>query len=214
MSYNAGNVTGSGATNAYYQNLQSKKSGGSETADGSTESSKVEDKYTGGSANVAGAYSKSSVSAQQLWGMAEAHHASMRSMVEGMLGGVQNSGPKGQAFWSMAAGSGEFDFTNLRVDEATREKAKELIGEDGYFGVKKTTERIMEFAKALAGANPSEKEVDNLRNGVQKGFDAVAKMFGGFDKMPEVSQKTHEATMNAFDEWKVFLGFVVADTKQ
>jgi len=26
-------------------------------------------------------------------------------------------------------------------------------------------------------------------------------VFGGFDKLPEVSQKTHAAIMKAFDDW-------------
>jgi len=206
MSYNAGNVTGSGATHAYYQNLNNKRAGSGESA-AETAGEAAGDKYTGAGEKIAGAYSKDSVAMQQLWGMAEAHHASMRSMVEGMLGGIQRGGPHGQTFWSMAADPGKFP---IRVDEATQAKAKELIGEDGYFGVQKTMERIMDFAKALAGSNPDEKTIENLRDGVQKGFDSVAKMFGGFDKLPEVTQKTHEAVMNAFDEWKVALGFVAA----
>jgi len=40
-----------------------------------------------------------------------------------------------------------------------------------------------------------------MRAAVQKGFDEVARMFGGFDKLPEVSKKTYEAIMKAFDEW-------------
>ena len=137
--------------------------------------------------------------------MAEAHHASMRNMVEGMLTGVHGSQHGGQTFWAMAANSGNFSF---RVDEETQARAKELIGEDGYFGVQKTMERIMDFAKALAGSNPDEKTIEKLRDGVQKGFHSVAKLFGGFDKLPEVTRNTYDAVMKAFDDWKVELGIV------
>jgi len=41
-----------------------------------------------------------------------------------------------------------------------------------------------------------------MRAAVQKGFDEVARMFGGFDKLPQVTKDTHAAIMNAFDEWK------------
>ena len=211
MSFNAGNVTGSGATQAYYQNLQNKRGEGAQEVSNEGAAA-AGDAYTGAKGHVKGAYSKDSVAMQQLYDMAEANHASMRSMVENMLGvGGSQGGQHGQAFWSMAANPEQFDFP-VRVDDATRAKAQELIGEDGYFGVQKTMDRIMEFAKALAGDNPSEKTVDNLRDGVQKGFDSVAKMFGGFDKLPDVTQKTYDATMKAFDEWKIALGFAVAES--
>jgi len=209
---NAGNVTGSGATAAYYQNLKSKHGGGAQESNNAENA--AADAYTGGKGKVAGAYSKDSATMQQLYDMAEANHASMRSMVESMLGvGGKGGGHHGQAFWAKAAGSdqGGVPMVPVRVDDATRAKAQELIGEDGYFGVKKVTERIMEFAKALAGSNPSEKEVDNLLDGVKKGFDAVAKMFGGFDKMPDVTKNTYDSIIKAFDEWKVELGFPVPE---
>ena len=192
-------ITGSGATKAYYQNLQAKTAGGNEAA---AEAAKIaEDQYTAGDAGnpaMTGAYSKGRM--QNLLGMAEARFASMRSAVESLIGGMTGeSGQNGQAFWAMAANQGRFE--DFRVDEATQAKAKELIGEDGYFGIKKTTERIMEFAKALAGAGASEKTIENLRSGVQAGFDAVAKLFGGFDKLPELTQNTYDAVMKEFDNW-------------
>ena len=40
-----------------------------------------------------------------------------------------------------------------------------------------------------------------MRSAVQKGFDEVAKMFGGFDKLPDVTKDTYNAIMQAFDNW-------------
>jgi hypothetical protein len=77
-----------------------------------------------------------------------------------------------------------------------------MISEDGFFGVKQTTARIMDFAKALVGEGASEKQIENMRAAVQKGFDEVARMFGGFDNLPEVTKQTHAAIMQAFDDWK------------
>jgi ribosomal protein S11 len=111
------------------------------------------------------------------------------------------SGPQGQAFWANAAGKGGAGQDILQVSDATRAKAQELVDENGYFGVKKTTDRIMEFAKALAGDGASEKQIENLRKGVQAGFDAVAKMYGGFDKLPQVSKDTYDSVMKEFDSW-------------
>jgi hypothetical protein len=196
MSVNTGNVTGSGATQAYYQSLHTKKTGGKDAAPeaGAAAGDKYTAAETGTSKNV---YSKDSATMQKLWSMAEAQHASMRSMVESLLGGT--SGQNGQAFWAMAANKGNFD--NFRVDEATQAKAQELTGEDGYFGIKKTTERIMDFAKALGGEGASEKTIENLKKGVQAGFDYVADLFGGFDKLPQLTKDTYSAVMKEFDEW-------------
>jgi len=41
-----------------------------------------------------------------------------------------------------------------------------------------------------------------MRAAVQKGFDEVAKMFGGFNNLPDVTKQTYEAIMKAFESWK------------
>jgi len=199
MSFNTGNVSGSGATAAYYRELNAKRNGGGHDAHSG---GKVEgDSYSAGNGGPKGVYSKDSAATQKLWDTANAHYASMRGAVESIIGGV--SGPNGQTFWAQAAkgGSGIGNQGNFQVDKATQDKAKELVSEDGYFGVKKTTERIMDFAKALGGSNASEKEIENLRSGAKKGFDYVADLFGGFDKLPDVTKSTYEAVMKSFDDW-------------
>jgi hypothetical protein len=196
---NTGNVSGgSGATHAYYQNLR-KNAGaeGNRPAVHGGANKPSGDVYTSGPSASGGVYSKGSASVQKLWGMAEARYASMRGAVESLIGGT--SGYNGQAFWAMASDPKSYE--NFEVDEATRAKAQELISEDGYFGVKKTTDRIMEFAKALAGAGASEETIENLRSAAQAGFDYVADLFGGFDNLPEVTKQTYDAVMKAFDEW-------------
>lgn len=89
---------------------------------------------------------------------------------------------------------------NVEVDEATRLQAKEDISEDGYYGVKKTSERILNFAKAISGGDPS--KISMLRDAAQKGFDAVEEMWGGKGKLPKISYDTYDAVMKGFDEWE------------
>jgi len=129
---------------------------------------------------------------ERLWG--EFNHAadSIRKLVESMLSKYEASG---QGFWAVRAKGG------FKLDEVDRAQAQEMIGEDGFFGVKQTTQRIMDFAKALVGENASEEKIELMRSAVQKGFDEVARMFGGFDKLPDVSKQTYDAIMKAFDEW-------------
>jgi len=90
-----------------------------------------------------------------------------------------------------------FDFL-VEIDEATRAEAKELVSEDGYFGVKKTTERIMDFAKAISGGDPS--KINLLKDAVLKGFKNAEEIWG--DKMPEITKKTYDAVMAEFDKWE------------
>jgi len=203
MSSTTGNVAGSGATQAYYQNLNAKRTAGGKGASGAAAAAAA-DQYTSGAQAEGKAdgvvYSKETA-LKKAQSLADAHYASMRNMVESLIGGT--SGPQGQAFWATAANSkaGGVNLDDFQVSDETRAKAQELTGEDGYFGVKKTTGRIMEFAKALAGSGASESTINNLRKGVQAGFDAVAKMYGGFDKLPQLSKDTYDSVMKEFDDW-------------
>ena len=43
----------------------------------------------------------------------------------------------------------------VEVDPETRAKAQADIAEDGYWGVEATSDRIIDFAKALTGGDPS-----------------------------------------------------------
>jgi hypothetical protein len=202
MSSTTGNVTGSGATQAYYQSLNAKKTAGGKGASGAAAA--AADQYTTGTQAEGKAdavvYSKETA-LKKAQSMADAHYASMRNMVESLIGGT--SGPQGQAFWATAANSkpGGVNLDDFQVSDETRAKAQELTGEDGYFGVKKTTDRIMEFARALAGSGASDATINNLKKGVQAGFDAVSKMYGGFDKLPQVSKDTYDSIMKEFDSW-------------
>lgn len=87
-------------------------------------------------------------------------------------------------------------YKNLTVDVKTIAKAKEDISEDGYYGVKQTSERIVSFAKAAAGNDP--KKLEEMRNAVEKGFKQAENMWGG--ELPEISKQTYDKVMDTFDE--------------
>jgi len=128
----------------------------------------------------------------ELW--RDTNHAgdALRKLIASALGKDDASG---QGFWAVRA-------KGIKLSEADRAQAQEMVSEEGFFGVKKTTERIMDFAKALVGEGASEAQIEKMRAAVQKGFDEVARMFGGFDKLPQVTKDTHAAIMSAFDDWK------------
>lgn len=75
--------------------------------------------------------------------------------------------------------------------------AQEAISEDGYWGVKQTSERLVAFAKALVGGDPS--RVEEMRDAFIKGYQEAEKVWGS--ALPEISQKTYDAVMKLFDEW-------------
>lgn len=89
---------------------------------------------------------------------------------------------------------------NVTVDADTIAKAKKDIAEDGYWGVKQTSERIVSFAKALAGDDPD--LADKMISAFQKGYDQAAKVFGGSDSMPDLCKQTYDETMKQLNEWK------------
>jgi len=87
--------------------------------------------------------------------------------------------------------------TLLNIDKVTQADAQKAISEDGEWGVNKTAERILNFAKALSGGDPEKAEM--LREAVKKGFSAAEKVWGG--KLPDISQQTYNKVMEGFDEW-------------
>lgn len=88
-------------------------------------------------------------------------------------------------------------FSNLEVDEATRLQAQEDISEDGYYGVKQTSARILDFAMAIAGDDPD--KIAEMRKAVEKGFEQAERMWGG--ELPSICQDTYDTVMAGFDKW-------------
>ena len=85
---------------------------------------------------------------------------------------------------------------NFTADADTIAKAKEDISEDGYWGVKQTSERIFDFAQALAG---DDEEKMTMKEAVEKGFKEATKSWGR--TLPDISQDTYSAVMDKFDKY-------------
>lgn len=85
----------------------------------------------------------------------------------------------------------------LVVDDETRLKAQEAIGEGGPFSPEKVSDRLLDFAKAVSGGDKS--KLDLLRNAIDEGFKAAKEILGG--TLPEISEKTYEMTMKKLDKW-------------
>ncbi len=89
----------------------------------------------------------------------------------------------------------------LVVHQEVRLELEKDLGEEGYWGAEKTAERILTFAKNLAGDDPS--KIELLRNAVNKGFESAEKILGG---LPDVSKRTYELVMQGFKAWEEEFG--------
>ena len=121
----------------------------------------------------------------------EARTSQLRSLVEKLMTGQGNAIGTADDMWAFLR---KGDFT---VDPATKAQAQADIAEDGYWGVEATSDRILDFAKALTGGDPS--KIEEMREAFEKGFKQATQTWGG--ELPEISQKTYEATLAKFDAW-------------
>lgn len=79
--------------------------------------------------------------------------------------------------------------------DLTQDEAKELVSDDGFFGITQTSNRVADFVFAFSGDDIS--KLEKGREGVVRGFDEANKMFGG--NLPEISYKTQERTLELID---------------
>lgn len=127
---------------------------------------------------------------QKLKADADARTQQLRSLVEQMM--TKQSTAYGQAndIWQFLRSG------NYTVDPATKAQAQADIAEDGYWGVNQTSDRIVQFATALTGGDPS--KIEEMRAAFKKGYEKAEKTWGG--ELPEISKRTYDAVMEKFDK--------------
>lgn len=86
----------------------------------------------------------------------------------------------------------------LEVDPETSLQAQKDIADDGYWGVEQTSNRLVSFAIALSGGDPS--KADLMIEAVKKGFEEAERIWGG--KLPEISYKTLDAVIKKLEAWR------------
>lgn len=99
-------------------------------------------------------------------------------------------------------------YTGKPILDMTPEEAKELIGEDGFFGVKQTSQRVADFV--IIGAGDDLERLKAGREGVIRGFEEAEQLWGG--KLPDISYETQARTLALIDERIAELGGSVLDT--
>ena len=93
------------------------------------------------------------------------------------------------------------DDENLSLESIMKSYDLDYIESDGsedFWGAEKTANRILDFAKSLAGNDP--KAFETVKNAFQKGFGECKKIWGG--ELPDVCGDTYDRVMQGFDDWE------------
>lgn len=182
------------ATYAAYENADVKKSAKTEEAKESAavkeEPAAVYEKSD--EKQAAKTYKTDTKTVQQMLADTEQKVNAFKEMIQKMFGKQAQTSDLADGIWQKLA---KGDFT---VDAATKAQAQADVSEDGYWGVKQTSGRILDFAKALTGGDPE--KIDKMKAAFEKGYKMAEKTWGG--KLPEISRQTYDAVLKGFDDWK------------
>ena len=122
---------------------------------------------------------------------AEARTQQLQQLVQQMISKQGNAYGQANDMWKFLA-SGYFT-----VDARTKAQAQADIAEDGYWGVKQTSERIFDFAKALSGGDMD--KMKEMQAAFEKGFKQATKTWG--KELPQISQDTRSAVNKLFEDF-------------
>ena len=105
--------------------------------------------------------------------------------------GITANLSQGNDFWKFMASG------NYSVDAKTKADAQAAISEDGYWGVSQTSQRIFDFAAALAGDDVE--KMEQYQKAVEKGFSQAEDAWGG--SLPSICGDTKSAINKLFDDY-------------
>lgn len=115
----------------------------------------------------------------------------LASLVKDMISKQGNAYGQANDIWKFLASG------NYTVDAETKAAAQDAISEDGYWGVKQTSQRIFDFAMALSGGD--EEKMKKMQEAVEKGFKEATKAWG--KDLPGISGDTKDAVDKLFDDF-------------
>lgn len=98
-------------------------------------------------------------------------------------------------------------FKNITVDPATIAQAQEDIGEDGYWGIEQTSDRLVSMAQALSGGDAT--KADTLIAAMEKGFKQATEAWG--EDLPDICRQTVDAATEKLNKWKESLNSGAAE---
>ncbi len=102
----------------------------------------------------------------------------------------------------------DIGYDGKAIGDLTQQEAKDLVSEDGFFGIDRTSKRLSDFV--LKGAGDDVDMLKAGRDGLVQGFDEAQKLWGG--KLPDISQETIKKALDAIDSKLRDLGVSSIDT--
>lgn len=191
----------SGSTTTYkstYENTSSKK----ETTEVKEEKAAVYEK-SGSDSSSKGLYSINKMTSEERAQMvskmkadADARKSNLMNLVKNMMGKQASAfsianGDNEDSIWKFLA-SGKFE-----VDADTKAQAQKDISEDGYWGVKQTSQRLFDFASALAGDDVE--KMKKMQEAMMKGYQQATGAWG--KELPGICKDTIDAANQLFDDY-------------
>ena len=128
---------------------------------------------------------------KQLKADQESRQQQLTNIVKQMMGQQATTYATSNDMWKFLAKG------NYTVDAQTKAQAQKDISEDGYYGVKQTSERLFDFASALAGDDVE--KMKKMQAAMQKGFQQATGAWG--QKLPDICQQTLDAANKKFEEY-------------
>jgi hypothetical protein len=145
-----------------------------------------------GSKETGRVYQRDNASVERMLKEADKRAQSLRDLVEKMLLKQGETFTAGTDIYALLREG------KVQVDPETKAQAQKDIAEDGYWGVKQTSERLVSFAKALTGGDPS--KADSMIDAVKKGFEEATKVWGG--DLPDICKSTMDDAISKLEEWR------------
>ena len=191
---NVNGVTSSQAAGAYAAYTSQVKAKEAENTTGKNEEAAAvyEPSQEAQTTDTVKSYKPNTAIIDKLKAEADARTESLRNLVEKLMGQQAQKFGEATDIWSFLK-SGEYE-----VDPETKAQAQKDIAEDGYWGVAKTSDRIVQFATALTGGDPD--KLDSMIDAFKKGYEQAEKTWGG--ELPEISKKTYDAVLEKFEKLK------------
>jgi hypothetical protein len=128
----------------------------------------------------------------QLKADSEARTAQLQSLVQQMISKQGKTLGTADSMWSFLASG------NFTADADTIAQAQKDVATDGYWGAEQTSDRILSFAKALAGDDAD--KADELLEAFKKGYSQATKTWGS--DLPSLCSDTYDLVEKKFNEWK------------
>jgi len=102
----------------------------------------------------------------------------------------------------------DIGYEGKNIADLSQEEAKELVSEDGFFGVDQTSQRIADFV--IQGANGDKELLQAGLEGIMQGFNEAEEIWG--DTLPEISYKTIDTAKELITKHMSELGYNTLDT--